>query len=167
MDLFGDQIRHIAGYLCDLGADAGAICPVSRVATRKNKNPLVIFEVTSLRPFQPDSNPSVANLAFYQLLRSGPAGKATTVEDRCPFPFRILSEHMIHMKYYDTWRFHLNEDSAAGIRSRLLEHTVRSWEDFDFTYGEHHCRLSSLAYTCTLVSYCSRIIYCNRVSQDF
>jgi hypothetical protein len=148
MDLFGHEIRHIAGYLYDLGADAAAICPVKRAAARKNKSFLVFFH-TEMDGFQRHRNPSVTDLAFYQLLRSGPAGKATTVEDRCPFPLRILSGHNVDMKYYNTCSNDHNGDSAIGVRSRLLEHTVRSWVDLDFTSGAHDCKFPFLAYTPT------------------
>ena len=83
-----------------MGANASAVCPVRRDATQTDDGFSVIFYIPS-NCFRPYANPSVSDLAFYQLLRPGLEGKNTTTDStRCPFPVRILSNLDVDMEFY-------------------------------------------------------------------
>jgi hypothetical protein len=80
-----------------MGADAGGICPVRSEVTWVDNKFTVLFQ-TKIDGFRRYRNPTVADLAFYQLLRPGPTGQESKpVKDLCPFPFRIMSELGVDM----------------------------------------------------------------------
>lgn len=135
-DAFKEQIQEISGYLYDMGADASGICPVRREATRADDDFLVLFQ-TKVDGFRPHTNPTVADLAFYQLLRPGITDQQRNLptNDRCPFPSRILLNHSVDLAFYHLSDYSFHGDTEVGLRSRLLERILCSWDEFDFLSG--------------------------------
>ncbi|KAK0631227.1 hypothetical protein B0T14DRAFT_207 [Immersiella caudata] len=128
--IFKDQFHELSGYLYDMGADPGAICPIRRDAAWIDNHFTVIFH-TSVDGFRPHKNPTVSDLAFYQLLRPEPSKeRVPTVEDRCPFPFRIIPS--VEMDFYNLGGYAYGRDSNVDFRSRLLAHALRSWNYYNF-----------------------------------
>jgi hypothetical protein len=117
-----------------MGADPGAICPVRRDAAWFGDHFTVLFQ-TKVDGFRPRKNPTVSDLAFYQLLRPEPSREyEPTAEDRCPFPFRIIAS--VDMDFGELPGHTFGGGSDVGLRSRLLRHTLRSWETFDVFLGK-------------------------------
>jgi hypothetical protein len=124
--IFKDQIHEIYGYLYDMGADPGAMCPVRRDAAWVGDDFAVSFQ-TKGEKYRRDNNPTVSDLAFYQLLRPEPSREdGPTAEDRCAFPLRIIPS--VDMDFERLKDYSLDGGSAVGPRSRLLRHILRLWE---------------------------------------